>query len=531
MKRSFQILIIVFSNIVCLISSFAQKPAGPCCTIMKIDGNAGNIIGRNNVTGQTFQFKASTQDLVNFKEGDNISMPSTNKTIVAINGEGRSYFVIDPTSIAPCCTIMSIAADPIAPCCNIIMAQNASEGYKFNFSVPKNISNGLQIGQPVSIGPIDGFAFVELNPGLGGNTSIFSYPIKNNTTLTQKNPAAPCCTVLFINTANNLVLLRDNTTGRLLQFKADASAVRNLRKSEVVSLNMLDNNRASVIDGGTTTVNIGEPDPVTPCCGSLSRSANPATPCCTIASISADPAAPCCSIVSTSDMTGSGFSFSVPNEITNHLKIGQGVFLVNSSMQSAGTKPIGPIDGFAIIQTSLGALQGYNTATYSYPVNGQSMSTNNGENDDDPNKKWVIRNDESLKGVMGRVVVNYPADADWVIDIYSEPGDKFLKSFYSSEGKHDFSYALMPGLYTIHLNHVPVMNVPIEKTRDTELKFGLLNIVTKSDWSLYDPDGKSNFRNGYNEAKKLPLPIGNYKLTLGGADVPVEIKNGKTVEY
>jgi hypothetical protein len=230
-------------------------------------------------------------------------------------------------------------------------------------------------------------------------------------------------------------------------------------------------------------------------------------------------------------MTGAGFSFSVPKEIARQLKLGQGVFLVNSSMQTTGGKPIGPIDGFAIVQTSLGALQGNNIATYCYPVNGQSVATNNAEDYDDPDKKWVIRNDDALKGVMGRIVMNYPADADWVIDIYSEPGDKFLKSFYSSEGRHEFGYALMPGVYNVQLNHVPVANVPIEKTRDTELKFGLLNIVTKSDWSLYDPDGKTNFRNGYNEAKKLPLPIGHYKLTLGGADVPVEIKNGKAVEF
>lgn len=343
----------------------------------------------------------------------------------------------------------------------------------------------------------------------------------------QKEPVAPCCGIVFINPDSKIVLLRNNTTGRLLQFKPDALDIQSLKAGDAVNVSTKSSKVVS-ISNIARNYTLAEPDPVAPCCNSLRASAKPAEPCCTIQSINADPVAPCCTIVSVID--GGTTTFTAPNEIASHLKVGQGVFLVNNSMQAVNGTSFVADGGYAIVQTSLGALQGYSTAAYCYPVSTQSMSMN-GNNNVDNNKKWTITNNTALKGAMGRLVLNYPADADWVVDIYSEPGNKFLKSFYSSEGRHELSYALMPGTYTIQINHVPVANVPIEKTSDTEIKFGILNIVTKSDWTLNDADGKNNYRNGYNEAKKLPLPPGTYKLTLGGADVPVEIKNGKTVEF
>ena len=325
-----------------------------------------------------------------------------------------------------------------------------------------------------------------------------------------------------------MVLLRNNTTGRLLQFKADALDVKSIKASDALDINM-QAKKVLAINNIARTYTLLEPDPIEPCCASLGHSANPFAPCCNIKSIDADPFDPCCNVVSVID--GGVTTFTAPKEITGQLKVGQGVFLVNSSMQPINhISSLEPPNGYAIVQTSIGALQGNNVAAYCYPVNTQSMSANNANNTDD-DKKWTITNNATLKGAMGRLIINYPADADWVVDIYSEPGKKYLKSFYSSEKKYNLSYALMPGTYIVDINHVPVVNVPIEKTSDTEIKFGILNIVTKSDWTLNDADGKKNYRNGYNEVKKLPLPMGNYKLTLGGADVPVEIKNGKTVEF
>lgn len=142
--------------------------------------------------------------------------------------------------------------------------------------------------------------------------------------------------------------------------------------------------------------------------------------------------------------------------------------------------------------------------------------------------KWTITPNQ-LKGITGRLdFSSFPKDADWQIDIYSEPTNNFIKTLYSSSSKESH-FTLSPGNYTINYSRTPVINVPIKTGHDTYLKFGILDIVSEGQWGLYDATGKIYYKHEY-KPMKIILPVGTYILKLGGADHQITIKDGKTVE-
>ena len=67
----------------------AQKPIAPCCGILSLAPPNGVVV-RNNITGQTFQFKADALDFANLKTGDAISYESPKETVTFIKGVARA---------------------------------------------------------------------------------------------------------------------------------------------------------------------------------------------------------------------------------------------------------------------------------------------------------------------------------------------------------------------------------------------------------------------------------------------------------
>ncbi len=140
--------------------------------------------------------------------------------------------------------------------------------------------------------------------------------------------------------------------------------------------------------------------------------------------------------------------------------------------------------------------------------------------------KWVITPVINMKGVLGRLDINFPADVERDILIRQQADDKFI----TSVSRNDKIYTIAPGKYRFTLTNVPVENVPIQKGHETRIKAGFLNIVSEGDWHLYNETKEKAFTSG-NKPKKLPLPVGNYQLKLGLQFYPMVIKDGETVEY
>ena len=90
------------------------------------------------------------------------------------------------------------------------------------------------------------------------------------------------------------------------------------------------------------------------------------------------------------------------------------------------TQPDGaaPISDFAIVQSSYGNTSGQ-MASYGYPATSADETGSNKGNEAD---KWVITPVANIKGVLGRVDINFPVDIERNILIYKQSDNKFLTS-------------------------------------------------------------------------------------------------------
>ena len=171
----------------------AQKPIAPCCGILSLAPPNGVVV-RNNITGQTFQFKADALDFANLKTGDAISYESPKETVTFIKGVARAYSISQPDPGIPCCGITNLNVPaPTEPCCTMIGVHDNTTNEDFILQVDKSIARQLKKGQTVyKYGPVDGFKFSS-DDGYGpvdgvygfaafklgtGNASLHSYPIK-----------------------------------------------------------------------------------------------------------------------------------------------------------------------------------------------------------------------------------------------------------------------------------------------------------------------------------------------------------------
>ena len=120
----------------------------------------------------------------------------------------------------------------------------------------------------------------------------------------------PCCSIISKNIKNNTALARDNTTGRLYQFKADALDINVVKPGDAVTIAQ---NKITSIGGATRTYVTVRPDY--------------AETCCAVVSIEPDPQEPCCGVVSfKNNTTGVLSKFKAPKNITGTLKVGDPVY-------------------------------------------------------------------------------------------------------------------------------------------------------------------------------------------------------------
>ena len=301
---------------------------------------------------------------------------------------------------------------------------------------------------------------------------------------TQTDPIEPCCSVITTNPATSTVTVRDKTTGRLYQFKADALDMKAVKLNDAVNVS---SGKVTSISGAKRTYVTVRPDP--------------AEPCCSVVSVQPDPSEPCCSVVNiTSSTTNNKFTVSVPKQIAATLKTGHAV-----SMDAE--------NNLAVMQSSYGGSNG-EMSSYGYPATSGSNATD----------KWVI-NKVNAKTGTGKLFVNLPKGAEWDVTIYAAGSEKVLSNTMLQQ-----EFVLLPGKYDLEINHIWIKGVPVEKGNSTRLKTGVLHITTPTSWTLYD-EAKGKVVINSSSAQHRGLPIGKYKLTIMNQDQDIEIKDGEMVEF
>ncbi len=113
-------------------------------------------------------------------------------------------------------------------------------------------------------------------------------------------------------------------------------------------------------------------------------------------------------------------------------------------------------------------------------------------------QKWSTHPAKGTKKGMGRLNLGFPAGVHWSVDIYTNK-NKFIIN-RSLEGKHK-SYDMPPGFYNLKLNTVLIEKVSIESGKETNIRYGILDI-SSADWELRSEDNKKFLTSG-NKSKKM----------------------------
>ncbi len=331
-----------------------------------------------------------------------------------------------------------------------------------------------------------------------------------SSTAIAQNPLEPCCAVVGVNSANNTVIARDNSTGRLFAFKVDAMDIKAISLKDAVTINS-DARAVTALNGAMRKYNA---EPINTVKFNPSTSGNGIVqinwqePCCSIIQI--DRLEPCCGVVTAKDKnTGTISQFKAPVLVLSSVKVGDPVYM-------------DPCCNTAIVQSSYQGNEGQMNS-FGYPI-----ESGNGNNDGQASAKWVI-SPANMKGVLGRLNTRFPSDVEWTVEIRSGADNKFITS-RSGFSNHGPSHDIGPAIYNFQLNSILVENVPIERGKETRLKTGVLQIVSGGDWEIRN-ESKEKFHTSGNKPKKFALPVGSYQLKLGGQFYPIVIKDGATVEY
>ena len=349
----------------------------------------------------------------------------------------------------------------------------------------------------------------------------------------SQESAAPCCSIVGIDSKTNHVIARNNVTGQLFSFKADALDIRSMRLKDPVIANS-NFSQVTAISGAVRKytaepLNVASLDQAEPAgvknmqvdqaepAGLLKI--NFAQPCCSVVEVQVDNAEPVNStITARNKATGNTVRFKTPSSIAKNIMKGDPVYAE-------------PSQNLAVISN---AMESSGSSYFSYYVADGSFTNDDGNTDKVARNqksetgaadRWIITLSPNMKGVLGKLDMNFPAGVDWNIWIYTTD-NKMVNSFYQTHNVK--SYNLSPGNYRILLNDVTIEQVPVEKGKETRIKAGVLNIESEGNWDLYNDTKEKTITIG-TKPKKMVLPVGNYYLKLGGNYFPAFIKDKETV--
>lgn len=132
--------------------------------------------------------------------------------------------------------------------------------------------------------------------------------------------------------------------------------------------------------------------------------------------------------------------------------------------------------------------------------------------------QWTISNNYS-KSDGGQLMINLPVQAAMVC-IVNRSGQ--TKTFAL---RNDNPKELPPGNYDVTFWGIKIPSVAVEKAKNTRILAGVLNSTVKGLWEVWTADGIKIFSAG--TPKMVALPVGNYIVKTGGAEIKTTITDGK----
>lgn len=139
----------------------------------------------------------------------------------------------------------------------------------------------------------------------------------------------------------------------------------------------------------------------------------------------------------------------------------------------------------------------------------------------------VVANPE-LKGKMGRLIVQFPKEADaghTRVDVFHPVEQKALASGYGNQ-----TVTLLAGIYDVDISKKRLSNVPVKSGHDTRVKVGLLRITAGKDTRIDILDAGKKLTGGFGD-QVIGLPVGPVSVQVAGQAEGVTIEDGKVTEF
>ena len=365
--------------------------------------------------------------------------------------------------------------------------------------------------------------------------------------------------VLFADPVNGIVTARETKTGRTFQFTLPADVVAGLKAGDAVDVD-LGGMRVTGVKGAARTAQIREPESLEPCCGVVAFATDSAALEALLRGLTGAEPVGANNAANPNMDTGSALK-ALLSRVGNAEPVGansatvdfksllKGAEPINSIIDPAepvgaivllrdlsssayhvvavsGTPPPGAIGSgaTAVVDERSGvALFRANNQTYSHPLYRPARS---GPENKGP---WVLTANAELKGMMGKLVTNFPTETDgtsrgvWVYNV----GTADQVSYMVVGEPHN----IIEGEYDVKVNDVRLSRVPIKRGHETRILIGAVKFAAggQNRRAIFDASGKTElFRMNENETGGLPQ--GTSSLKAGTRVVTFEIKDGEITE-
>jgi hypothetical protein len=133
-----------------------------------------------------------------------------------------------------------------------------------------------------------------------------------------------------------------------------------------------------------------------------------------------------------------------------------------------------------------------------------------------------------LKGRMGRLIVQFPKDADagnTRVEIFHPIEQKALKGGYGNQ-----TIELLPGLYDVDISKKRLTSVPVKSGNDTRVKVGVLHVSAGKETRIDVLDAGKKLTGWYGD-QAVGLPPGAFHVQVAGQAEQVKIEDGKVTEF
>jgi len=138
----------------------------------------------------------------------------------------------------------------------------------------------------------------------------------------------------------------------------------------------------------------------------------------------------------------------------------------------------------------------------------------------------------AMTGRLGRLVVAFPFSegvngGSSRVQVFKAGDNTAIQDGYGSQ-----TLDLLPGTYAVVISGARVEGVSIQSGHDTRVRVGILRIKaggsTRAD--VLAADGKTALTTGYG-TQVIALPVGTFRVQIGGGLEPVTIRDGKITEF